>query len=224
MNSQHRVVSLPELRLHLSASPSRRCQLSHATQPLAHSENHNGRLNAAIFERLLHWLGPDSHSAGRKYESIRTRLIAMFRARQCVFAEDLADDTFERVAQRLASITSQFTGDPARYFYGVAKKIYLEYVRQLKTTKLRTTRFEQATFNDPNSEHTFELLEKALNMIPNSDRELILTYYAWNGKRKIEHRRAIAKQLGIELNTLRLRVFRIRREIKKKMLQLDENS
>jgi len=141
-----------------------------------------------------------------------------------VFAEDLADVTFERVAQRLASITSQFTGDPTRYFYGVAKKIYLEYVRQLKTNKLRTTCLEQTTFEDPDSEHMFELLEKALNMIPNGDRELILTYYAWNGKRKIEHRRAIANQLGIELNALRLRVFRIRREIKKNILQLDENS
>src|SRR5678809_1369390 len=88
---------------------------------------HDGRANAAAFERFLCWLGPDPESAGRKYELIRGRLIMMFRARRCVFAEDLADTTFERVARKLADISNEFTGDPARYFYGVAKKVYLEY-------------------------------------------------------------------------------------------------
>src|SRR3712207_6798979 len=88
---------------------------------------HDVRINVAEFDRLLGWLGPDPESAGRKYELIRGRLIMMFRARRCLFAEDLADTTFERVARKLADLTAEFTGDPARYFYGVAKKVYLEY-------------------------------------------------------------------------------------------------
>ncbi|HXQ72186.1 MAG TPA: hypothetical protein VN844_16945 [Pyrinomonadaceae bacterium] len=173
------------------------------------------------FERLLHWLGPDSHSAGRKYESIRARLITMFRARRCVFAEDLADVTFDRVAHRLASLTSPFIGDPAPYFYGVARKIYMEYLRELKASKLSVTCWPPTNIANPDSENTFELLETALSVIPNADRELILKYYAWEGKDKIDHRRAFANQLGIGLNALRLRAFRIRKEIKKTMVRLD---
>jgi len=63
------------------------------------STQFNNAINAAAFERFLCWLGPDPESAGRKYELIRGRLIMMFRARRCVFAEDLADTTFERVAR-----------------------------------------------------------------------------------------------------------------------------
>jgi hypothetical protein len=88
---------------------------------------HDGGANAAAFEQFLFWLGPDPESAGKKYELIRDRLIMMFRARRCVFAEDLADTTFERVARKLTDLTTEYTGDPARYFYGVAKKVYLEY-------------------------------------------------------------------------------------------------
>jgi hypothetical protein len=59
-----------------------------------------------------------------------------------------------------------------------------------------------------------------VNAIPKSDRELILTYYTGTGKNKIKHRQALARQSGLGLNALRLRVFRIRREIKNQMLGL----
>ena len=104
---------------------------------LAGSNVHDRSVNAAAFERFLCWLGPDPESAGRKYELIRGRLIMMFRARRCVFAEDLADTTFERVARKLTGLTIEFTGDPARYFYGVAKKVFLEYQHELMTKRKR---------------------------------------------------------------------------------------
>jgi DNA-directed RNA polymerase specialized sigma24 family protein len=191
------------------------------SQCRAISQNFDARLNAAIFERLLQWLGPDSHSASLKYESIRARLVTMFRARRCVFAEDLADMTFERVAHKLTNLTSRFIGDPVPYFYGVARKIYLEYVRKLNANQLRATCGPPTSIDDPESENLIELLERALSTISNVDRELILRYYAWDGKNKAAHRRALANQLGIGLNALRLRVFRIRMEIKKNMVQLD---
>jgi DNA-directed RNA polymerase specialized sigma24 family protein len=145
----------------------------------------------------------------------------MFRARRCLFAEDLADITIERVAHKLTTLTSKFIGDPAPYFFGVAKKIYFEYLRGLKANQLRATCCLPTRTDTSDSEKKLELLEKALGMIPNADRELILKYYAWNGKNKIDQRRALADQMGIRLNALRLRVFRIRKEIKKQILKLD---
>jgi len=221
VNNQYRQIPVTDLRIHLLPIPFRRNQLSRAAQPSLRPQNHEGQPDVATFERLLRWLGPDSHSAAQKYESIRARLIAMFRSRRCVFAEDLADVTFERVAQRLTDLTSQFVGDPTSYFYGVAKKIYLEYLRELKANQLSATYCPPSSNDNSDSENMLELLDKALSVISNADRELILEYYAWNGKNKINQRRAFANRLGIGLNALRSRVFRIRREIKKVMVQLD---
>ena len=174
-------------------------------------------VHAAAFDRFLCWLGPDPETAGQKYESIRGRLITMFRARRCVFAEELADATFERVMRKLNGLTTEFTGDPARYFYGVAKKIYLEYQREV-TTVHRRSEFSLPTKTvDPDLEDLLEKLDEALAMLQGSDRDLILSYYAGSGKSKINHRRALAEQFGLGPNALRLRVFRIRREVKNYM-------
>jgi DNA-directed RNA polymerase specialized sigma24 family protein len=183
----------------------------------------SGRINGASFDQLLGWLVPDSEAAGRKYEDIRGRLIVMFRARRCVFAEDLADATFERAAEKLAYLTDSFSGDPALYIYGVAKKIYLEYQRKIRAAPSTLDSFYQPRADDENLENMLLRLDEALNAIPKSDRELILSYYSGSKRNKIIQRRALAQQLGLGPNALRLRVFRIRREIKNYMLQSNSN-
>ena len=181
------------------------------------STQFNNAINAAAFERFLCWLGPDPESAGRKYELIRGRLIMMFRARRCVFAEDLADTTFERVARKLADISNEFTGDPARYFYGVAKKVYLEYQKEIMAKRKKAGYSLPQGDEDEDLERMLKQLDEALNALPKSDRELILTYYTGTGKNKIKQRQELAKQSGLGPNALRIRVFRIRREIKNQM-------
>jgi DNA-directed RNA polymerase specialized sigma24 family protein len=148
----------------------------------------------------------------------------MFKARRCVFAEDLADATFERVMRKLTDLTIEFTGDPARYFYGVAKKIYLEYQR--KTTATHSGSQFSLLMNtvDPDLEKLLEKLDEALTVIPESDRELILSYYTGSGKSKINYRRALAEQFGLGPNALRLRVFRIRREIRTYMSRCSQDA
>ena len=175
--------------------------------------NRNYPLSAAAFEGFLCWLGPDPETAGRKYEAIRSHLIMMFQARRCVFAEDLADATFERVARKVAQLTN-YTGDPARYFYGVAKRIYLEHQHEFRTACRRLEATPVMTEDDQDWDRQLRQLDEALSMISNSDRDLILRYYTGDGPTKIKERRALAEQLGIAPNALRLRVFRIRKEIK----------
>jgi DNA-directed RNA polymerase specialized sigma24 family protein len=183
----------------------------------------NGWINVAEFDQLLGWLGPDAETAGRKYEDIRGRLIVMFRSRRCVFAEDLADATFERVAQKLAYLTDSFIGDPALYIYGVAKKIYLEYQRKIRIAPSNSDFVYQPSADNENLENMLLRLDEALSAIPKSDRELILSYYSGSKQDKIVQRKALARQFGLGPNALRLRVFRIRREIKNYMLQSNSN-
>lgn len=209
----------------LSGAPLRRSgRLSrernqNATTPRRRQNRAEGFVNASAFDTFLRWLGPDPETAGQKYESIRSRLIMMFLARRCVCPEELADATFERVAQKLTHVTDSFTGDPALYFYGVAKKIYLEYQRKITAAHSGTNFFYESRTDNEELEDMLKHLDEALNTIPKSDRELILRYYSGNKRRKITERRALAHQFGLRPNALRLRVFRIRREIKNHMLQ-----
>ncbi len=219
MNTQcSTTVSLTDSSVPLSRPRHQRRRLNQATQPSRRRQTASeAELNAAAFERFLYWMGPDPETAGRKYESIRGRLIMMFRARRCVFAEDLADATFERVARKMNAFTTEFTGDPARYFYGVAKKIYLEHQRKISADRRRSQSSFSTNSADQEMEKLLEQLDEALNTIPKSDRELILRYYTGSGKNKIDYRRALAEQFALGPGALRLRVFRIRKEIKNHM-------
>jgi hypothetical protein len=167
-------------------------------------------IDQAAFDELLGWLDPDPEAAGRQYELIRRKLITVFTYKGCVFPEELADVTFNRVARKLPAIKPYYRGSPSRYFYGVAKKIYMEYQRNTPA---------QPILLHPNLkedlEESLQRLDYALSKLTQVDRELILSYYREEGRGKIEHRKALAKQMGLHLNALRLRVCRIRSRLKK---------
>src|SRR6185295_8481827 len=78
------------------------------------------------FEKLLRWLDPHRDKAGLKYEKIHLRLISIFSGRGHCNAEDLADETVDVVASKIDWLTENYSGDPALYFYGVAKKLALQ--------------------------------------------------------------------------------------------------
>lgn len=220
MNKQYSTsVSLSGPKVHRRTTRYLRPRLNRP-QPSPHQNVvSNHRHNVEAFEQFLGWLGPDPEAAGQKYESIRHRLITMFRARRCLFAEDLADVTIERVARKLDGLSTRFTGDPARYFFGVARKIYLEHQHAITAAARLRSDFSPPAEMDDELEDRLKQLDEALARIPSSDRELILGYYTGTGHNKIRHRRALAEQIGIRPNALRLRVFRIRKEIKNYMLR-----
>src|SRR2546426_11874216 len=82
------------------------------------------------FDRLLTWLDPDPERAGSMYEKIRWRLIAILAARGCRVPEELADETIDRVARRVADIEATYVGDKAIYFLGVMNNVHHEYLKR----------------------------------------------------------------------------------------------
>src|SRR5262245_33874902 len=81
------------------------------------------------FNRLLAELHPDSERAGEQYEKIRQKLVKMFQWRGCAFAEECADETFNRVAQKISEGARLWADDPYSYFHGVALNVLREYWR-----------------------------------------------------------------------------------------------
>src|SRR5262245_59386893 len=96
-------------------------------------------LTQEAFDRLLTWLNPNKEQAAREYEQIRRHLIKIFICRGCTCPEDLADETINRVARRLQEIAATYAGNPHAYFCGVARNIYLEYLRAKPVPELPPT-------------------------------------------------------------------------------------
>ncbi|HEY6216099.1 MAG TPA: hypothetical protein VIW74_05515 [Pyrinomonadaceae bacterium] len=167
--------------------------------------NKNWSLSQEAFDALLDWLDSDREQAGIKYEEIRARLIIIFTGRGCADAEDLADETINRVTQRLSTIKKEFTGDPTRYFFGVANFILMEYMRRKPP--------QPSPFppNDSNQvEVEFRCLEQCMDSLSEENRYLLLKYYGAEGGSKIDQRKQLAEELGIAANALRIRAYRIR--------------
>lgn len=162
-------------------------------------------LTQESFDALLAWLDPEREAAGRKYEDIRLRLIKIFACRGCYEPEDLADETINRVSKKLKEIASTYSGDPARYFYGVANKVHLEYLRR------RPAPFPPAPSEvSDNLEKEYACLERCVQNLSVNNRVLVLQYYQEEKRAKIDHRKHLAAQLGIAVNALRIRACRIR--------------
>ncbi len=172
------------------------------------------------FDSLLNWLDADRESAGSKYEKIRVRLIKIFTCRGCGEADDLADETINRVTAKLGEIAESYSGDPALYFYGVAQKVHLEYLRKKpplpespKTSRDKGGRAIWPLETADELEHEFACLEQCIAALPAENRRLVLEYYQEEKRAKIDHRRMLADQLGIAVNALRIRAHRLRLQL-----------
>lgn len=172
-------------------------------------------LTQKAFDSLLHWLDPERERAGQKYEAIRARLIKIFTCRGCREAEEMADETINRVTLKLPEIAGSYVGDPALYFYGVAQKIHLEYVRKRPAPKAKPPASGDAEDIEP----VYECLERCLEQLTPENRRLVLRYYQADKHAKIDSRKELAQQMGVALNALRLRVFRIRSALQVCVLQ-----
>ena len=168
------------------------------------------------FDSLLTWLGTDRELAGRKYETIRSGLVRVFVSKGFSNAEDLADETINRVMVRLPDIRAKYSGDPAYYFHGVARNIIRESHRRKEVTvSVIEGRVEPA--REPDEAH--DCLAHCLDSLPASKRDLILDYYLYEGHDKVEHHKRRAVQLNISEGAFRSRAHQIRLNLENCMRQ-----
>jgi DNA-directed RNA polymerase specialized sigma24 family protein len=173
------------------------------------------------FDALLAWLDPDRDLAAQKYEEIRRRLIKIFVCRGCPVAEDLADKTIDRVASKVKDIALIYVGNPALYFYGVAKNVYHEWLREQQQAAAAAPIPDPTPDPDPpEPDPEYDSLEECMKLLVLEDQQLILDYYQEEKQAKIDHRKELAEGLGIGLNTLRIKVYRLRARLQECVEQL----
>jgi DNA-directed RNA polymerase specialized sigma24 family protein len=170
------------------------------------SRKRDPALTQDAFDGLLAWFDSNREQAGKKYEDIRRRLIKIFTSRGCLVAEDLADETINRVAGKVHELAADYTGDPALYFYGVAKRVFQEYLKKSATPPPPPPPVELPE----NVEHEHFCLEKCIERLTQQNRDIVLGYYKEERQAKIDYRKIIAEKLGITTSALRIRAHRIR--------------
>jgi DNA-directed RNA polymerase specialized sigma24 family protein len=169
-------------------------------------------INEESFESLLAWLDPDRETAGQKYEVIRAGLIRIFVSKGLSDAEDLADETINRVMKRLAEIRDTYVGEPVRYFHGVARFIIREVGRRKEVAVDEVPGFSVAPDVHSNE---YDCLLKCLRFLAAEKRELILDYYIYDGRDKIVQHQRMASELGITDGALRGRAHHVRGSLEK---------
>jgi RNA polymerase sigma factor (sigma-70 family) len=175
-------------------------------------------LNRTQFEDLLQNLDADRERAGVAYEQIRRKLIKFFECNSCPCPEDLVDETFNRVARRLAD---DKVGDVAAFAWGVAKNVVLEARRKnrkmVSISELPKGENSLPGEQDPaneiqeniESEKKTRCLHICMQRLGSGERKLFLAYYNAPADRT-EYRQRLAQSWGLTIGSLRVRVNRLR--------------
>jgi len=179
-------------------------------------------LSAADLEQFLDLLDPNRGQAAEKYIALRTRLEMFFEWRDCENTEGLTDIVFDRVIKKI--IQGEKIRNAEAYCVSIAKFVLLESRRE----RLRTSEFDENSIgiiaNIPAKDSIKEkgtrdqqlnCLEKCLAKLSADKRKLLTDYFNTDEKNFITTRKCLASGLGITLNTLRIRVCRLKSILEK---------
>lgn len=167
------------------------------------------KLTEAAFERLLAALDDDRERAGLAYEQLRHRVIGLLQWWGASGAEDLADETLDRVARKLEEGAVVAQGSLGAYVRGVARMIFYESSR-VPRGPLPDGELAAAPASE-DAEAPLLCLDRCLASLEPDERKLVLRYYE-DGK-KAEVRRNLARELDISPTALRIRTHRLRERL-----------
>jgi DNA-directed RNA polymerase specialized sigma24 family protein len=181
-------------------------------------DRHDSGTSGTSFTRLLRWLDDGTDSKGERYLEIRRRLVAYFDRRNRPAPDILADETLDRVSRTLEESGRIKVTPPARYCYVVARFVLLEDIRKGQ----REIPFDEnrpVSHSDPSAyrsateestDRSLKCLAHCLNRLKPEDRSLIVEYYRDAKRQRIDRRRELARGLGITMNALAIRTWRLR--------------
>ncbi|HKA21346.1 MAG TPA: RNA polymerase sigma factor [Blastocatellia bacterium] len=183
-------------------------------------------LDQETFGKLLAMFDSDINVAGEKYECVRCGIVKYFECRGCLPALDLADETINRVARKLGEGAEIQHGSFSSYFYGVARNVFHEHLRRVDRNlapveillphqhpSVRPFEMHEGRSDQVDLEAKLACLDACTESLPEGTRKMILSYYEGKERARIENRKRLAETLGVPMNSLRIRVHRIREKL-----------
>ena len=166
-------------------------------------------LTQEAFASFLLWLSPDHEQAATRYLEIRRKLVKFFVRKGCAHAEDLSDRTLDRAALIVHADPTKYS-NPTALCCGVARKVWLEYLREVVPSALKDDEIAAPiNYSAVSSECEAICLDSCLEELSARDRDLITRYHQFKGSEKIETRKRLAEAHG-GINKLRITAYRIR--------------
>jgi DNA-directed RNA polymerase specialized sigma24 family protein len=162
------------------------------------------------FANFLEWLSPDRDRAGEEYERLRFRLCTFFSQRHCSFADELADETLNRVILKSAEEKIE---NKIAYCYGVARNVFRESLRK-ERPHLDIDEVTIAARVPDEPSFSRECLDKCLEKLPPDSRNLLLDYFSEAQLAKIKLHRRLSEGLKTSQTALRMRVMRTKQKLK----------
>lgn len=163
------------------------------------------------FEKLLLFFHADRERAGETFELLRLKLVEYFRSRDCLYAEELADETLNRLTKKVAE--GEEIRDALRYCYGLAHWVWVEHSRRPEVIQMPLEDLPLAPFVAQDSlvrKEREACFQHCLRELPAKERELVVEYWDHENQSHRDARREIAKRLKITMTALRIRVSRIK--------------
>ena len=176
--------------------------------------NASASLTPPVFEKLLMRLDPDRVLAGRKYETLRAGLMRFFECKGCETASHSADEVLDRVARKIDEGVS--IGDVHRFALGVGHFVSMEGLRGRVARRHALRGYVTLAVVSPTpsgQEECGGCVERCLKTLPAAEAQSLLDYHGHEGAKKAERRKQMARELGISVTGLRMRMSRLRARV-----------
>jgi len=148
-------------------------------------QNRSADLREQTFRRLLAWFDQGVDTNGQSYLVIRERLLGYFDRKNCLNADELADETLNRVARRLDEEDGNIeTETPAKYCYIVARFVFMEHLRETKRADHALGQMQTMASNSDSlmneaaaeKELRHECLDRCIGKLDQASRSVITKY------------------------------------------------
>jgi hypothetical protein len=167
------------------------------------------QLTPEQFGKFLRWLSPDDQMAAAMYLEMRRKMVEKFIRKASRNAEDLADETLDRVARNVSKEPERYL-NPMAYCHGVARNVWLEDLRKPPEEELDPEKIIVPQPEDWDLKECKEAcMKKCVDSLPEHERYLITQYFGFQGREKIMVRKRLAEGHG-GLSNLRTKACRIR--------------
>lgn len=179
-----------------------------------------------FFDIFLASLSQDLDQASEKYLLLRSKIALYFRLRGYSDPEGLTDIVLDRIIKKMGE-EKIIIDDIYSYALGVAKNVSREYERSTRLfvpfEAVNNITAEGGVFYEKQEEeereqNRYQCLQHCLSHLTESNREILLAYYASKAE-ATKHREKMSHELGITVNTLRVRVHRIRESLHRCILK-----
>jgi hypothetical protein len=171
-------------------------------------------LTPEILNKLLEALSKDKAAAGLAYTKLRNSLIRFFQIKGDSDPDDSADVTLDRVAVKISQNVE--IPDVTKYSFGVARFVFLERIKLARKDKIAAEGFyadKTLTKIEPESDD-FLPFRECFNNLTDDEKQILREYFADVPASKLfEQRKNLQIKYNISLNSLRVKVFRLRERL-----------